>query len=85
MVTVSERVCLFPTCTVPKSRLVGFDPKAPAATPRPNRGIVKEGFEASDPMVKVPITLPAASGWKAILKVVLCEGLSVSGGEIPLI
>jgi hypothetical protein len=29
LVTVSDSVCFVPTCTLPKLKLVGFDPRAP--------------------------------------------------------
>src|SRR5690349_5469224 len=38
LVTVSESVLLPLTCTLPKARLVGFDPSAPPATPVPVNG-----------------------------------------------
>jgi hypothetical protein len=84
LVTVSDRACLLPTVTLPKLRLVGFDPSAPNATPVPDRGTVREGFEASDVIVTVPLALPLACGAKATVKVVLWEALSVNGIVIPL-
>ena len=84
LVTVSDRDCLLPTVTLPKLRLVGFDPTAPGTTPVPDNARVIEGFEASELIVTVPLALPLACGTKATVKVVLWEGLSVDGAVIPL-
>jgi hypothetical protein len=84
LVTVSDRDCLFPRVTLPKLRLVGFDPIAPGATPVPDNSIVIEGFEASELIVTLPLALPLASGAKETVSVVLWEALSVNGVEIPL-
>src|SRR5438270_128376 len=51
LVTDSDRDCLIPTFTLPKLRLVGFEPSAPGATPLPDNAMVSEGFEASEVMV----------------------------------
>jgi hypothetical protein len=83
-VTVSDKVCLAPTCTLPKLRLVGFDPKAPCATPVPDIGIVSVGFEALDVTVMFPLALPADNGVNEILKLALWPAASVTGAVIPL-
>lgn len=70
-VTVSDRVCLTPTWTLPKLKLVGFDPRAPAAMPAPLSAILKEGFEPSEVIVTVPLAAPVACGAKATVKLVL--------------
>jgi len=41
---------------------VGFDPRAPAATAVPERGIAKVEFEAFDVIVTLPLGLPADVG-----------------------
>jgi hypothetical protein len=84
LVTVSDRDCLLPTVTSPKLRLLGFDPRAPTASPVPDSGMVRVGFEASEVTVTVPLVLPLVCGAKATVRVVLCEALSVSGVVIPL-
>src|ERR1700674_1920433 len=84
LVTVSDKDCLLPTITLPKLRLVGFDPTAPGATPVPDTPNVIEGFEASALIVTVPVALPLACGSKATVNVVLWEALSVNGVVIPL-
>jgi len=70
-VTVSERDLLFPTVTLPKLRLAGFAPSAPAATPVPDKGSVKVEFDASEVIVTAPLALPLACGAKAMVNVVL--------------
>jgi hypothetical protein len=71
LVTVSDNVCFVPTCTLPKLRLVGFDPNVPAATPVPESGIVKVGFDAFDVTVTLPLTAPADGGVNETLKLAL--------------
>ena len=69
---------------MPKLRLVGFDPSAPAATPVPDSGIFKFGFEAVEVMTTLPLTAPTAVGANDTLKVALWPAVSVTGAEIPL-
>jgi hypothetical protein len=83
-VTVSDRVCLLPTLTLPKLKLVGFDPSAPGEIPVPDNARVSVGFAASEVMVTPPLTLPVVCGAKVIVNVVLWEVLSVTGAVIPL-
>ena len=84
LVTVSDRDWLFPTVTLPKLRLAGFDPRAPALTPVPVRGMVRVGLEALEVMVTVPVALLAAVGVKVTLKVALWPEVSVTGAAMPL-
>jgi hypothetical protein len=83
-VTVSDNTCLLPSGTDPKSKLVGFAPSAPGATPVPDNGTDNEGFVAFEVMVTLPLALPAVTGAKVTLKVALCPAVSVAGVEIPL-
>jgi hypothetical protein len=76
---------LLPTVTLPKLRLVGFDPKVPGATPVPDNELVSEEFDASEMIVTVPLAFPLAWGAKETVNVVLWEALSVKGALIPLI
>ena len=84
LVTVSDSVCLFPTVTVPKLRLVGLAPSVPGVTPEPDRGMVRVGFEALDVIVRFPLALPADDGANETLKVALCPALNVTGVVIPV-
>jgi hypothetical protein len=84
LVTVSDRDWLFPTVTLPKLRLVGFDPSTPALTPVPVRGIARLALEALEVTVTVPVALPAAVGVNVTLKLALWPEVSVTGTEMPL-
>jgi len=84
LVTVSERDCLLPTITLPKPRLVGFEPSAPGVTPVPDNGMARVGFEAFEVIVTLPLTLPADVGVNVTLKLALCPAVSVTGAVIPL-
>ena len=75
---------MLPTVTLPKLRLVGFDPSAPGATPVPDNGMVKVGLDAFEVMVTLPLTLPADAGVNVTVKVALCPAVSVTGVVIPL-
>ena len=75
---------MLPTITLPKLRLVGFEPSAPGVTPVPDIGIVRVGLEAFEVIVTLPLTLPADTGVNVALKVVLCPAVSVIGVVIPL-
>jgi hypothetical protein len=84
LVTVSDMVCLTPTCTLPKLTLLGFDARGPAEAPVPDRGMVKLEFDAFDVMVTLPLTAPAAVGMNETLKVALWPPVSVTGAVIPV-
>jgi len=70
-VTVSVRDWLFPTVILPKLRLVGFDPRAPGATPTPDSGTVSVEFEAFELIVMLPFALAADAGVKVTVNVAL--------------
>ena len=84
LVIVSDRAPLLPTVTLPKLRLLGFGPSPPGEAPVPANAKVRDGLEAFEVMVTVPLALPADCGAKVTVKVVLCDGLRVSGVVIPL-
>src|SRR5579863_2000931 len=84
-VTVSERILLLPTDTVPKLRLVGLEVRGPAAAPLPESGMFNVGFDAVDVMVRVPLTAPADAGSNETLKLALWPPARVRGAVIPLI
>ena len=75
---------MLPTVTLPKLRLVGFDPSAPGVTAIPDNGMVRVGFEALDVTVRLPLALPADGGVNVTVKVALWPGVSVAGVVIPL-
>ena len=75
---------MLPTVTLPKLRLVGFDPNAPAATPVPVSGMVSVGLDAFEVIVILPLRLAADAGVSVTEKVALCPAVSVTGAVIPL-
>lgn len=83
-VIVSVWDTLFPSSTLPKPRLVGLAPRAPAGAPVPDNGMVSVGFDALDVTVTFPLAAPVAVGLNATLKVALCPAVSVTGTETPL-
>ena len=56
---------------MPKLRLVGFDPRAPGATPVADNGRVSVGFGAVEVTVTLPLTVPADAGVNLTVKVAL--------------
>ena len=84
LVTVSESVLLPLTCTLPKARLGGLDPSAPAVTPVPVSGIFSVGFDAFDVIATLPLTAPALAGLNNTLKLALWPAARVTGALIPL-
>ena len=73
-----------PTVTLPKLRLVGFEPSAPGATPVPDKGMVRVGVGAFEVMVMLPLAFAADCGENVTLKLALCPAVSVIGAVIPL-
>jgi hypothetical protein len=84
LVTVADRDCLLPIVTLPKLRLVGFDPSAPGAMPAPDNGTVRVGVGAFEVMVRLPLSLAGDGGANVTLKLALCPAASVMGAVIPL-
>lgn len=84
LVTVPARDCLFPTVTLPKLRLVGFEPSEPGAIPTPDNGTVMVGLGAFEVIVTLPLSLAADCGANVTLKLVLCPAAKVIGDVIPL-
>jgi hypothetical protein len=76
---------LFPTITLPKLKLAGFDPRTPGVTPVADSGIVRLGLEALEVTLTAPVALPAAVGVNVTLKVALWPAARVTGAEMPLI
>ena len=74
---------MLPTVTLPKLKLVGFDPSVPGVTPVPDKGMVRVGFDAVDVTVRLPLAFPADCGVKVTVKFVLWPAISVTGAVIP--
>ena len=75
---------MLPTVTLPKLRVVGFDPSVPWATHVPVTGMVRVGLDAVEVMVTLPLALAADVGANLTLKVVLWPAVRVSGVVMPL-
>jgi len=82
MVSVSDSVWF--TVSLPKAKVEGLGLAVPGVTPVPVRGMAKLGFDASEVIVKDPVTAPLACGANFTVAVVLAEGFNVSGVAIPL-
>ncbi len=75
---------MLPTVRLPKLRLVGFDPSAPGVTPVADSGMVRDGLDAFEVIVILPVTLPAEAGVNVTLKLALCPAVRVTGAVIPV-
>ena len=75
---------MHPTVTLPKVRLVGLDPSAPAVTAVPDSGIVSVGFDAVEVIVRFPLTGPVEVGANETAKLALWPAVNVTGAVIPL-
>jgi len=70
--------------TVPKLRLVGFEPSVPGEIPVPDSGIFKVEFEALEMILTLPLAPAPDAGVNVTVKVVLCPAVRVNGVVIPL-
>ena len=71
LVSVSDSVWPFPTCTLPKLRLVAVAVSDPGVTPIPESGTLNVGFDALLMMDRLPEADPPVVGVKVTLKVAL--------------
>lgn len=84
MVSVSDKLELFPTCTVPNAKLVGFADRVPSVTPVPESGILRLESDPLDVMVTLPLAVPLAVGENSTVNEVLWPAPSVKGRLSPL-
>ena len=84
LVKMADNDCVPPTVVVPKAKLVGFAPRAPAVTAVPDNGMVRLGFEAFDVSVTLPIADPETVGANLTVKGALCPAFKLKGAVIPL-
>jgi hypothetical protein len=84
LVSVSDKLVLLPTWTLPNARLVGFGVSAPCATPVPESGMLKLEFEPVEVMLTLPLAAPVAVGLKSTVNVVLWPAVNVKGKVSPL-
>lgn len=86
-VTLKVPVCdpLVPTVTSPILTVDGLTFSCPEEAPiaEPLKAMLRMGFEASDAMAMVPLTLPVDCGANMTAKEVVCPGERVRGVLIP--
>lgn len=79
-VSVPEADPLVPTTTLPTAMVVGLTLRVPtAATPVPESGMVRVGFDAFEVTVTVPLAVPADVGVNVTVKLVLAPAVNVTG------
>ena len=84
LVTVSERVCVSFTRTLPKLKLGVDATSAPAVVAVPDSGMERVGLEALLVRVTLPVGVPAAVGANTTLNDLLAPAARVNGTEMPL-
>src|SRR5208283_1903687 len=84
LVSVSDKLVLLPTWTLPNARLVGFAVSVPWVTPVPESGMLKLGFEPVEVMLRLPLAAPLAVGEKSTVNVVFWPAAKVKGKDRPL-
>ena len=83
LVTVSCKLLLLPTGTLPKVRLDGDSERVPAVTPVPAKAAVSAPLFVEEVTESVPVAEPAEAGVNTTEKFATCPGASVNGTEIP--
>ena len=84
LVSVSDRLELLPTWTLPNARLVGLAVNVPGVTPVPESGMLKLGFEPFEVMLTLPLAAPLVVGAKSTVNDVLWPAVNVKGRASPL-
>ena len=84
LVTVSERVCVASTRTLPKLKLGLVAASVPAVVAVPDNEIESVGLEASLVRVILPVGVPAVVGANITLNDLLAPAAKVKGKVIPL-
>jgi hypothetical protein len=84
LVSVSDKLVLLPTCTLPNARVVGFAASAPGVTPVPESGMLKLGFAPLEVTLTLPLAAPFVVGEKSTVNDVLWPAFSVKGNASPL-
>jgi hypothetical protein len=85
LVSVSDKLELLPTCTLPNARLVGFAVNVPCVTPVPVSGMLRFGFPPFEVMLTLPLAAPLALGLKRTVNEALWPAVNVKGKVSPLI
>jgi hypothetical protein len=84
LVSVSDKLVLLLTWTLPNARAVGLAPSAPGVTPVPESGMLKLGFEPFEVTLTLPLAAPLAVGEKSTVNDVLWPAVNVRGRDRPL-
>jgi hypothetical protein len=84
LVSVSDKLVLLLTWTLPNARLVGVEVSVPCVTPVPDSGRFMAGLEPSEVNAALPLKVPADCGAKTTEKVALWLAPSVRGKVKPL-
>ena len=84
LVSVSDKLVLWPTCTLPNARLVGLAVSVPCVIPAPDSGMLRLGFDPLEVMVTFPLADPLAVGAYVTVNEVLWPAFKVTGSESPL-
>lgn len=85
LVRVSGKVWPWPTCTLPKVRLAGFEARVPGPVAMPETGTLTTEFEASLTTAILPLELPADCGANVMVKLLRSPAARVRGKVMPLI
>ena len=84
LVTLTGSILLLPVCRLPKLRLVGVAPNAPAVGAVPDNPIFRVGLDALLTIARLPVRVPLLCGAQRTLKVVFCPAVRVRGKLSPL-
>ena len=84
LVTVSVKVWLLPTTTLPKVKLGALAASVPGVVPEPDNGTASDGFDASLVIASELFALPPALGVNTTLNDVLLPAFTVIGKVSPV-
>ena len=82
--SVSDKLALLPTWTLPNARLVGLAVSVPCVTPVPDSAMLKLGFEPLEVMLTLPLAAPLVVGEKSTVNDLLWPAVNVKGKDRPL-
>src|SRR5271157_517796 len=82
--SVSDKLALLPTWTLPNARLVGLAVSVPCVTPVPESAMLKLGFESLEVMLTLPLAAPLVVGENSTVNDVLWPAVKVKGKDKPL-
>ena len=82
--SVALKLLVWPTMTLPKSKVPGLTLNWPAAMTLPASEMVRVELEALETTEMLPLVLPAETGARTMPKVKLCPAIKVSGRFNPV-